>query len=132
MTDLAGRGPLGPKTGKAGPKPKRPIPRRSLKRKAYMSSAARRKAERHMAAVAQLGCLVCGRWPVEVHHATIPHDDMRVLPLCPPHHRREFGPGAYHYSPSAFCEAHGSIEDLLLAVARLVAGEGFEPSTSGL
>lgn len=52
MTDLAGRGPLGPKTGKAGPKPKRPIPKRSRKREAYMNSAARRKAERHMAAVA--------------------------------------------------------------------------------
>lgn len=132
MTDLAGRGPLGPKTEKAGPKPKKPIPKISRKRKAYMNSAARRKAERHMAAVAQMGYLACGRWPVEVHHATIPHDDMQVLPLCPPHHRREFGPGAYHYSPSAFCEAHGSIDYLLTLVKRLVAGEGLEPSTSGL
>lgn len=116
MTDLAQRGPLGQKAGKTGPKPKKAIPRRSKKREAYLASAARRKAEKHMAKVARMGCLVCGRLGVEVHHATIPHDDMLVLPLCPPHHRREFGPGAYHYSPQAFCEAHGSVEDMLKRV----------------
>lgn len=121
MPDLFKRGPLGQKAGKSGPKPKKAIPRRSKKRVAYMNSVARREAEKHMARVAKMGCLACGRRPVEVHHATVPHDDMKVLPLCPPHHRREFGPGAYHYSPQAFCEAHGSVDDMLKRVESAVA-----------
>lgn len=80
------------------------------------------KAEReHMAAVAALPCLVCGCWPVEVHHEGRPRSNMRVLPLCPRHHRREFGPGAYHYSPRAFYDAHGTSDELLVRVARMIA-----------
>jgi hypothetical protein len=41
---------------------------------------------------------------------------MRVIALCPRHHRREFGPGAFHYSPRAFYEAHGSADELLARV----------------
>ncbi len=70
-----------------------------------------------MAMVAQLPCLVCGAWPVEVHHEGFPRSDMRCLPLCPRHHRREFGPGAYHYSPGAFYALHGSSQQLLDAVS---------------
>jgi hypothetical protein len=62
-----------------------------------------------MAAVAALPCLVCGRYGVEVHHQGKPRNDMRVLPLCAPHHRREFGPGAYHYAPKAFHAEHFDI-----------------------
>lgn len=79
------------------------------------------KAEReHMDAVAGLRCLVCGAWPVEVHHEGEPRSNMRVLPLCPPHHRREYGPGAYHYSKRAFYELHGSSADLLDRVTKLL------------
>ena len=77
--------------------------------------------KRHMRAVAHLPCLVCGCWPVEVHHEGRPRSNMRVLPLCPRHHRREFGPGAYHYSPRAFYAAHGSSDELLARVDRMIA-----------
>lgn len=99
--------------GPMGPKPEKPV----------NGTAA---CKRHMAAVAALPCLVCGRHPVEVHHEGKPRSDMRVLPLCPEHHRREFGPGAYHYSPRAFYEAHGDSKFLLAVVADQLAGQ-FNP-----
>lgn len=82
------------------------------------------RAERkHMEAVAGLPCLVCGAWPVEVHHEGTPRSNLRVLPLCPRHHRREYGPGAYHYSKGAFYAAHGSSEALLLRVSRMLRAD---------
>jgi hypothetical protein len=56
---------------------------------------------------------------VEVHHLPDPRDDFRVIPLCPPHHRREFGPGAYHYSRKAFNVAHGSDDELLARITKM-------------
>lgn len=86
---------------------------RSKKRKAYLASDKRKEAFKHMGRVAQLGCLVCGAMPVEVHHLPHPRDDFRTVPLCPPHHRTEYGPQAYHYSRRNFNERHGSDEELL-------------------
>ncbi len=103
--NLAGKPPLGLK----GEKRKT---RRDHKTKAEIE---------HMAAVAAMPCLVCGCWPVEVHHEGTPRSNMRVLPLCPKHHRREFGPTAYHYSPRAFYAAHGTSEQLLARVAKRIA-----------
>lgn len=120
MPDLAGRPGLGPKSGKAGAKPRKPMPKHSAKRLAYLASAARKAGVLHMARVAQLGCLVCGAVNVEVHHFPDPRSDLRVAPLCPRHHRREFGEGAYHYSPRAFHVAHGTVEALLARVAALL------------
>lgn len=105
--DLAGRGPLGQK----GPKSK---PRSAPK-------TAEEKA--HLAAVAALRCMVCGRWGVEVHHLPDPRSNFRVLPLCPQHHRREYGPGAYHYDKGAFHELHGSPEQLLDRVKAMIAAD---------
>jgi hypothetical protein len=120
--DLAGRPPLGPKPPKKPKGPRKPIPRQSAKRKAYLASDARVEGLAHMERVAALPCLVCGAWPVEVHHEDTPRSDFNVLPLCPPHHRREFGPGAYHYSPKAFYALHGTSEGLLGKVSRILAG----------
>ena len=36
------------------------------------------------------------------------------------HHRREFGSGAYHYSPRAFRELHGTDEALLKIVDDMI------------
>ena len=112
---------MGQKAGKPPRKPRKPIPRQSAKRKAYLASEARVEGLAHMERVAQMGCLVCGAWPVEVHHEGKPRSDFNVLPLCPRHHRREFGPGARHYSPRAFYAAHGTSEELLGKVARMIA-----------
>lgn len=103
--DLAGRGPIGQKVGNG-------------KTRRDPKTA---EEKRHMRAVAHLPCIVCGCWPVEVHHEGKPRSNMRILPLCPRHHRREFGPGAYHYSPRAFYAAHGSSEELLARVDRMIA-----------
>lgn len=112
------------KPDKAPKGPRNPIPKQSAKRKAYMASDARVDGLVHMGKVAEMPCLVCGSRPVEVHHATKPRDDMKVLPLCPPHHRREFGPGALHYSPKAFYAAHGTVDELLARVAVILTPLG--------
>ena len=113
VSDLAGRSPLGPKPPKTPAKARKRIPKQSPKRKAYRASSARLDGLAHMERIAAMPCLVCGAHPVEIHHATSPRDDMQVLPLCAMHHRREFGPGAYHFSPKAFRALHGEIADLL-------------------
>ena len=125
--DLAGKGPIGlkePKVAKARRKALRAI---SKKRAAYLASEERQTGLAHMARVAALPCLVCGYWPVEVHHEGEPRCDMRVLPLCPQHHRREFGPGAYHYSKRAFYAEHGDTKFLLAKVADMLAGQFTSP-----
>ena len=121
MVDLSGRGPIGQKQPKPEKPRRKPMPSRSKKRLAYLASDDRKAGVAHMARVSRLPCLVCGRMPVEVHHMPPGRDDMRVIPLCPAHHRREFGPVAFHYSPRAFSAAHGSAEELLARVAKLLA-----------
>lgn len=125
--DLAGRGPIGQKQPKAPKAKRKAMPRVSAKRRAYLASAERQEGLAHMARVAELPCLVCGAYGVEVHHEGKPRSDKRVLPLCARHHRREFGVGAYHYSPRAFYEAHGDSKFLLAVVADMLAGEWINP-----
>ena len=127
---LLRRGPLGlkpdkPRNGDPAIKRARRKAVKSMsdKRRAYLASPEREQGKAHMGRVAQLPCLVCGAWPVEVHHADVPRNDFRVMPLCPRHHRREFGEGAYHYSPRAFFALHGDRETLLAIVADKLAGE---------
>ena len=111
MTFLARmKGPMGQKGEKSKPR-----------------SAPKTEAEkRHMAAVAMLPCLVCGARPVEVHHEGFPRSNLRVLPLCPRHHRREYGPQAYHYNKRAFYDAHGTSQELLDRVAKTIAADDDE------
>lgn len=55
--------------------------------------------KRHIAKVASMPCLVCGR-QATVHHVTgyadrigrAPRSHMRVVPLCPTHHQIQHGP----------------------------------------
>jgi len=55
---------------------------------------------RHHERVAKLPCLVCGAWPVDVHHVVGYADRMgrapkrhdRVAPLCKAHHDVQNGP----------------------------------------
>ena len=114
--NLGGKPPLGMKGPKPSKKPRKPIPRESKKRKVYNASAERKTGIEHMGRVKACPCIICGAWPAEVHHMPDPRSDMRVIPLCPRHHRREYGPEAYHYSPKAFRAAHGSDAELLARV----------------
>lgn len=117
---FARRGPLGLKQQKPERAKKKGLPRVSKRRAAYLGSPEREAGKTHMGKVAQLRCLVCGAWPVEVHHEGKPRSDMNCLPLCPRHHRREFGLEAYHYSPKAFYAAHGNSKDLLEKVRIMI------------
>lgn len=128
--NLAGREPLGQKAGTPKATKRKTMRRISRKRAAYLASDERKAGKAHMANVAMLHCLVCGAWPVEVHHEGSPRSDMRVLPLCPRHHRREFGPGAYHYSKRAFYDLHGSSDALLARVDQLLAASDDESLAS--
>ena len=113
--NLADLPPMGLKDRDAKPRPRQRKPLRSKRKKAT-------RVERdHMGAVKMLPCLVCGCTGVEVHHEGKPRCNTRVLPLCPRHHKREYGPGAYHYSPSAFYAFHGTSEALLKRVDEMLA-----------
>jgi hypothetical protein len=120
MPDLANRGALGLKQPKPPKKPRKAVRKISAKRQAYLDSPDRQAGLAHMARVAQLPCLVCGAHPVEVHHEGKPRSDINVLPLCPRHHKREYGSSAYHFNPKAFYALHGPSEALLLRVAGLL------------
>jgi hypothetical protein len=117
------RGPLGQKPEKPPRQTRKGIRPVSPKRAAKKAQESASGAREHMAMVARIPCLVCGAWPVELHHEGKPRSDWNVLPLCPAHHRREYGPGAYHYSARAFYAAHGSSAELLAKVAQLVSGQ---------
>ena len=108
--DLAGRGALGQKLGKGKT-------RRAPKTADEL---------RHMEKVAALPCMICGAWMVELHHEGTPRSNMRVLPLCAFHHRREFGPQAYHYNKRAFYALHGTSQELLDRVAKMIAADDDE------
>ena len=93
---------------------KTPMRKRSLKRAAYMASSARTDGVAHMLAVKGLPCVACGAAPPsEAHHLPNPRSDFRVIPLCPFHHRTEYGPQAYHYSRPRFNLTYGSDDELL-------------------
>ena len=86
MVDLAGRGPLGQKPEK---------PRRDRSR---------------MALVAELPCVICGAWPVSVHHCISGRygqrkaPDSMTIPLCWNHHQ---GPEGIHTSKDDWEALHG-------------------------
>jgi len=70
------------------------------------------KQPAHLARVAGMGCLVCGR-PAVVHHVRErghgleARDDRYVVPLCPHHHN--MGGDSFHLlgSNARFFEVHG-------------------------
>ncbi|WP_062266925.1 Ref family recombination enhancement nuclease [Endozoicomonas arenosclerae] len=88
-----------------------------------MSRKQKTKEEKqHLQDVAALGCVACrragyGETPAEVHHITTgfgtgqARDDLKVIPLCPAHHRT--GPDAVHVSPALFERRFGHELELL-------------------
>lgn len=80
------------------------------------------RARRHMELVAQSPCVICGRWPVVVHHVI--HDrhsqrrasDLDTIPLCPIHH------DALHADPAGWRAVHGP-DHRFLALTRATIRE---------
>ena len=99
------------------PKPMRKV---SDNKRAYRASAEGREAAEYMRAVKMLPCVICGRpGPNDAHHcqsgrfSKARSSDFDVISLCPPCHRQEYGPGAYHYSKRAWEAAHGLDTDYI-------------------
>lgn len=115
---LTGRPPYA--KGQNADRPRKGLRQVSAKRAKLKATEKADGAWQHMERVKELPCLVCGVHGVEVHHEGTPRSDWNVLPLCPPHHRREYGPQAYHYSKRNFYAAHGTSEELLAKVAKML------------
>lgn len=85
------------------------------------------KAERQwMSAISQLGCCVCGRSPVQIHHLLsggrrIGH--LSTIPLCQPHHQGGFNDAhcvSRHPYKRAVEARHGTEQQLLELVRERV------------
>lgn len=78
--------------------------------------------KKHMARVAQLPCIICGSWPVNVHHAETGgggrKDDMKVLPLCYNHHQGR--DGIHTIGRKVWRDRFGTETELLVQVANAV------------
>lgn len=109
-----------PLTRKTGIRPVSP------KRKAHAVSGDGKAGREHMARVAQLPCVICGAWPVHVHHVihgrygTRKASDFDVVPLCPSHHLD--GPEAIHSGKLTWAAKHGPDYSYLPAVRDAVKG----------
>lgn len=72
----------------------------------------------YMAFVKALPCIICGDWPVDVHHALTGmgrrKDHMKVLPLCFNHHRGKEGIGTI--GKKAWQAKFGTETELLVKV----------------
>ena len=97
----------------------RPIPQKSPK-------PVRGKAGKdHMAKVASLPCVICGYWPVQVHHVICGRfsqakaSDFQTIPLCPQHHTD--GPDAIHNGKESWVEKYGEDTDYLKRVDEMLA-----------
>jgi len=79
------------------------------------------KAEReHLAAVAELGCIICGR-PAECHHIAghgVRASHYETIPLCPDHHRNSAD--AVHSGRRSFEAKYGTERELLAKTLNLL------------
>lgn len=84
-------------------------------------------AQRHLARVQALGCIVCrneglGDSPAIIHHLRTGQgmsqraDDYHTIPLCPAHHQFHGVGISYHDCPKTWEAAHGSELELLAQV----------------
>jgi hypothetical protein len=119
--NLTGAKPRGLKEPKEPPPLEKPwanIPKVSAKTKARKASAS------YMAQVARLPCVICGAFPVQVHHVICGRfgsrkaSDFDTIPLCPACH---LGPDGIHANKAAWVLRHGDDRDYLPAVAKMVA-----------
>ena len=93
--------------------------------------ATKKEIQKHLAIVAELGCIVCHieghhDTPAEIHHIKDgfglgkKSSHLQTIPLCPYHHRTSNE--AYHYSPKAFTEKWGTQQQLLQLTKDMLYG----------
>lgn len=79
-----------------------------------------KKGRDHMAKVASLSCVICGYWPVQVHHVICGRygqhkaSDLDTIPLCKACHDE------LHAGKETWIEAHGNDYDYLPKVRRAI------------
>jgi hypothetical protein len=123
---------------------KRATPRRSEGRVTHIRVKPRPGAppnaeeRRHLARVAAMSCLVCGAWPVTLHHVSasihggrIARSHKRIVPLCAAHHQHDHGDfSVERLGHGGFYRTHGI--NLLVVADRLwaetMALPGLRPS----
>ncbi len=78
---------------------------------------------KHMGEVAELNCLITGRL-AEIHHCGTymggGRDHMKVIPLCPMHHRTGGYGVAIHAGKKEFERIYGTEEEMLKTVELLL------------
>lgn len=81
----------------------------------------------HMTRVASLGCIIC-KLPAEIHHVkdkiSRNRNHLRVLPICPHHHRNGGHGVAYHSGKVQWEKNFSSQADLLAKVNALLEKMG--------
>lgn len=90
-----------------------------------MKKAATKAERRHLDRVASLGCIACQAdgyedTPAEIHHLDRNRNHMRVIPLCPYHHRDGGYGFAVHAGRPIWTERYGTEEELLEQVNKQV------------
>ena len=127
MSNLTGRQGLGQKAPKPAKKQRSRIPQVSAKTKSRKASADGKAGAFRMGQVAQCPCVICGAWPVEVHHTICGRfgsrksSDFSTIPLCWACHQ---GPDGIHASKERWVERNGLDTDYLPEVDRMIAAMG--------
>ena len=85
----------------------------------------RQKDRDHLARVAALPCVICGYWPVHVHHCICDRysqrkaSDYETIPLCHEHH---MGAAGIHSGKASWVEKYGPDHGYLPRVADMLGG----------
>lgn len=79
----------------------------------------------HLQRVAEMPCVVCGNWPVQVHHIETGmgrrKDHMRVIALCYDHHQG--ANGLHTIGRKAWVQRYGREADLMAKMLNKMQGE---------
>lgn len=140
MSRLAPQTPVYQKTGKAGPKPRKPLPRVSAKRKAYQASSHGRYWSKYVAALHNAPCIICESHglpqnsPTQAHHPIMGrfsssrvHDKLS-LPVCEGHHQGliDTSQVAIHREPDRFKALFGPDADYVAIIQDRMELKGWD------
>jgi hypothetical protein len=133
-THLTRRMPMRRTGFKAKPPVAGAAPRAPMKSKGMKGRAPTAAEERHMSAIAGLGCIACRKdgivnpW-ISLHHIdgrTKPGAHLEVLPLCAPHHQQDdtdpLQRPSVHGRKATFTARYGTEQELLAECLAMIKG----------
>lgn len=113
--------------GKGFTNKRKPMSKRSPKRKAYIASDEFTEAVAYMGRVKDLDCVACGaHGPSEAHHCTsrgMARNDWHTIPLCTLCHLR------YHARKRSWVADHGEDKSYIAQTQIEILGEVRPPAT---